>query len=461
MSLDPLLIQRAEKAIQHHRLLLDEESVLLAISGGADSMVMLDVLAKLSGQHGWQLKVAHFNHQLRGRASDLDEALVRQAAKKYGLPFFGKRGDVAGFAIKSKISVEMAARELRHRFFAETAVRQKIKKIALAHHGDDQLELFFIRLFRGAGSDGLSGMQWKSFSPQNRAIEIIRPLLGEQRHEIVAFAKAEKIPYREDKTNRDKSIPRNRIREELLPLLRKHYQPGLGPVIFRQMEILEAESGFLESCARAWLEDPSQTTYSLLPLAVQRRVLVLQFQCLGVSAEFDWIEKLRENPGKALQVDSARRLLLEANGMIIVLNHDRPEFEGASRQVLLEGKGGSIGLIGLKIDWKRQKASGGTNRAQEKSMSLEQFDAESVGNRIVLRRWQRGDRFQPIGMSKPVKLQDFFSNNKVPRNQRHQLWLGVAESGEIFWVEGMRIGENFKLKDHSKYQLKWTWKRLS
>jgi tRNA(Ile)-lysidine synthase len=171
------LLQRVEQNVQNRRLLKRSDRILVGVSGGLDSMVLLHALQRLLSRHCWRLTVAHFNHQLRGRSSDADEKLVRQTAAALKLPFVAGRADVGGFARKSKLSIEMAARKLRHDFFARTARERKIHIIALAHHADDQVELFFLRLLRGAGGEGLAGMKWRAPSPVDSTITLVRPLL--------------------------------------------------------------------------------------------------------------------------------------------------------------------------------------------------------------------------------------------------------------------------------------------
>jgi len=153
------LLQQVERQIQNHRLLKRGQKILVAVSGGLDSMVLLHCLQALSAKRRWKLAVAHFNHQLRGRSSDADETLVRQTASALKLPFVAGSANVQAFAAKSKLSVEMAARKLRHEFFARVARERHIQVVALAHHADDQVELFFLRLLRGAGGEGVAGMK--------------------------------------------------------------------------------------------------------------------------------------------------------------------------------------------------------------------------------------------------------------------------------------------------------------
>ena len=323
-------LQRAEREIQERNLFSRGQKILVAVSGGADSMVLLHTLNSLAQKFRWKISVAHFNHQLRGRASDADEKLVRKTAADLKLPVFVERADVKSFAQKSKLSVEMAARKLRHEFFARVARGQKTSVVALAHHADDQIELFFLRLLRGAGGEGLAGMKWRSPSPADKKITLVRPLLDLTKTELLDFARENKIHFREDATNYSSDFLRNRIRNELLPLLQKNYQPGVAKTVLRLMEIVGAEAEFVGETACQWREkncrsrgdeaqiesgkrkaesgNQSETphvvsyNFASLPVAVQRRVLQQQLAALGVAPDFDLIEQLRESPGKFVSV---------------------------------------------------------------------------------------------------------------------------------------------------------------
>ena len=242
-------LQRLENKIQSRSLLPRGQKILVAVSGGADSMVLLHALNSLAGKFRWKVSVAHFNHQLRGRSSDADERLVRKAAAGLKLSVIVGTADVKRFAKKSRLSIEMAARNLRHEFLARIARERKISTVALAHHADDQVELFFLRLLRGAGGEGLAGMKWRAPSPVDRKVKLVRSLLDFSREELREFARENKIRFREDATNFSLDAKRSRIRYELLPLIRKHYQPGLSKTVLRLMEITGAEAVFAGDAA--------------------------------------------------------------------------------------------------------------------------------------------------------------------------------------------------------------------
>jgi len=188
-------------------------------------MVLLYVLHRLSATFSWELVVAHFNHQLRGASSDADERLVQETARKLGLKIVVGRGDVKEFQQAKGGSLEMAGRKLRHDFLVATGNQLGIDTVAVAHHADDQLEHFFLRLFRGGGGGGLAGMKWSNPSPSDSRIRLVRPLLAQTKNELANYAKLEGVHFREDATNASHDGQRNRIRNQLVPLLTKSINP--------------------------------------------------------------------------------------------------------------------------------------------------------------------------------------------------------------------------------------------
>ena len=508
------LVEQIGAAIASRRLIGKGETLLVAVSGGVDSMVLLDVLHRLAPRRGWVLVVAHLNHQLRGGNSEADEALVRKTAERLELNCSVARADVRVFARRRKLSIEMAARQVRHDFLARTAKRVGAGKVILAHHADDQVELFFLRLFRGSGSDGLAGMKWHNPSPANPDIDLVRPLLDIPKASLLEYASEHKVAFREDATNADLDIPRNRVRHELLPLLTRNFQPQLHKILSRTMDILGAESDAALETARLWLGGRSEGQFLELPVAIQRRVIQLQLLNAGVVPEFDQLESLRLNPGWVIEFSrglplksgpvgmKSVRLFIDEEGKLWIVPTTGVQFSNSAVEIVLprvEGIGmeslprtlaeeemdefisiacgvparrprrpreqqvrepleGTVEFGGIDVSWLICEKPRGLK--PKPLLDSEIFDADRVGGKVVLRHWQPGDRFQPIGMKQPIKLQDYFVNSKVPREERHRRVLAVAESGEVFWVEGLRISERFKLTPQTTRSLQWFWKRV-
>jgi len=474
------LLQRVEQNIQNRNLFKRGGKILVAVSGGLDSMTLLHALKKLSARHRWQLIVAHFNHQLRGRASDADEKLVRKTAAAMKLRVVAGGADVKAFARKSKLSLEMAARKLRHAFLARVARKQEIKTIALAHHADDQVELFFLRLLRGAGGDGLAGMKWRSPSPADKTIALVRPLLDFSKCKLAEFAQENKIHFRDDATNFSSDFLRSRIRNELLPMLRRNYQPGLDKTILRLMEIVGAESELVGEvaemlCRRRGNESrikpgkrktesgtKSETAHSVscnfdnLPIAIQRRILQSQLAELGVSPDFELIESLRQSADVFVSVGTNTSAARDKSGEIKLRAESKPGFNANKSVVNLSKGAGAAVFDGAKFKWQIRPQGRSPRRVRN-----EYFDADKIGNRIVLRHWHAGDRFQPIGLKSAAKLQDLFVNAKISAARRRELVLATAADGDIFWVEGLRIGERFKLTPQTRRKLVWKWSSLA
>lgn len=415
-------------------------------------MVLLHVMETLALKSRWKLVIAHFNHRLRGRESDADERFVRDVARRLNLDFVAGAADVRAAALQEGVSIEMAARRCRHEFFAHEARENGARRVVLAHHADDQVELFFLRLLRGSGSHGLAGMRIVSPSPCAPAIRLVRPLIDCSRGQIEQFAKSERISFREDSSNMSPEHLRNRVRRELLPLLRKKYQPALNEVVLREMEILSAENDVLEAGACRWLAE-GREPFSELPLAVQRLVVRQQLEKLSVVPDFDRVEFLRRHAGRSLAVTADRLVVRDGEGMLRIerLRTEEPLTE--ELRFCFEDTKGRGRFGGLSWNWTRLTAKSAT--FPKFVSGTEWFDADRVGDEVILRHWRPGDRFQPIGMKDAPKLQDLFTNLKVPRAERGRRVVATTSDGRIWWVEGLRIGEEFKLRPSTKIRLRW------
>ena len=422
-------------------------------------MVLLHVLHSLSARNQWRLAVSHFNHKLRGAESDADERFVQETAAKLGLRFIGGTADAAAFARREKVSVEMAARQLRHHFLARTARRLKIHTVALAHHADDQVELFFLRLLRGSSGEGLAGMKWAGPSTSNASIQLIRPLLDQPKAALRTFAEQQGIAFREDATNARGDFLRNRVRNKLLPLLAQKYQPGLARTVLRTMDVVGAEADFVRHAAEQWLRRKRSANFDRLHVAVQRQVVHVQLLELGILPDFDLIELLRRVIEQPISLGPELAVFRDRAGRIAQRRLAQSGFDAGEAILELNGSSGTTSFGGMQICWKITSAAHTGKRALKFAAGVEYFDADKVGSRVLVRHWRPGDRFQPIGLGAEAKLQDLFTNEKIPRPVRHQLVVATTASGDLFWVEGLRMAERFKLDKQTRRRLKWQWGR--
>jgi tRNA(Ile)-lysidine synthase len=223
------------------------------------------------------------------------------------------------------------------------------------------------------------------------------------------------------------------------------------------MDIIGSEGAYVAETARAWLDRKRPAPFDELPAAVQRRVVRLQLFARGLPAEFDTVELLRLGEGP-VSLGTLFWVSRDAAGELHVREGAGPEFEQDRVMLELGGTGGKTEFAGVEISWRQQRRHGDRLPKQPTS-DVEYFDADRVGRRICLRHWRPGDRFQPIGMAGSAKLQDLFINGKVPRAQRHELVVATASDGRLFWVEGLRIAEGFKLRSDTTRRLRWEWRR--
>jgi tRNA(Ile)-lysidine synthase len=270
-----------------------EARYLIGVSGGRDSVVLLHWLVNLSYK---KLIVCHLNHQLRGRSSLADARFVEKIALKYHVRFELESANIRALAAKQKISIEIAAREARYKFFAETARRRKCKTIFLGHHADDLVETFLINLFRGAGTAGLSGMREISARRIDDVdVTIVRPFLGVWRKEIDIYVREHRIKFREDASNKNLNPLRNRIRHRIIPYLEKILGRNIRPAIWRAAAIAGEEEHWIEK----QLPGSTDAQFSVarlraLPVALQRRAILRWLRAQKISEiSFDVIERVR------------------------------------------------------------------------------------------------------------------------------------------------------------------------
>lgn len=452
------LSDRLLAELDRHGWLRPGEALLVAVSGGADSVVLLHALHRLSAQGRWRLAVAHFDHRLRP-TSAAEQQWVASLSRRLRLPFHAGSGDVQGFARSRRLSLEMAARRMRHEFLARTARSCGFPKVALGHHADDQVETFFLQLFRGSSTRALAGMQPLAPSPADPAVCLVRPLLPFRRAELRAWAETEGLTWWEDPTNAGTDVLRNRVRHRLLPVIEAEFGPESLERIRRSMELLGAETAWVREAAAAWLTAPSEPPFDELPVALQRAVLVAQMRRLGVEPTFQRVEFLRRHPDRMLTVGPERFLMRDMAGRVQWSRPGLPPFLQARTWLRLQGDHGQAEFAGGRLCWARCPGRPEPSQWSQPPPGRMWFDAEAVGSEITLRHWQPGDRFQPLGMATAVRLQDLFTNLKIDPQERRQRVVAVRSDGLIFWVEGLRPGHLVRLRPDTRITLSWEWRR--
>lgn len=407
--------------------------LVVAVSGGLDSMVLLQALHRLRRKFPWDLTVAHAHHGLRGAEADADADWVHTQASLLGMPCVVESLPVRAAARASRESIEMAARRLRHAFLARTALRLGALEVVLAHHAGDQAELLLLRLLRGAGSEGLAGMRECSPSPADRRVTLLRPLLAFDRADLERFARAHGIRHREDASNRDLSIPRNRIRHQLIPDWIAHHSPALPRVLARIADIAAQDADYLREQARRWREAVVPEPWESLHVALQRAILRGELLEQGRRAEFATVERLRlaRTPGPPAPARTPP-------GTTSIAKSRRPSTETVV--LPLQGtRGGRRLPDGSRLRWKRLK------RPLPFGRDWEQFDAATLPHTVVVRHRRPGDRFQPLGQANPARLQNLLINRRIPATERDHLWVLDLGEGPLAWVEGFPSGQRHRL----------------
>jgi tRNA(Ile)-lysidine synthase len=442
--LEPACLKNLVAQIQRQRLFQTGETVVVAVSGGADSVALLDLLTRLEDEK-LRLVVAHLNHGLRGAESDADQEFVRLLAARYGLPFELQRVDVAALSQSCRLSLEDAGRRARYLFFAETAKTHGAASIALAHHRDDQAETVLIRLLRGAGGGGLSAMGNGSQGM------LKRPLLQVSRAELELYLKGRGLSWRTDASNADTAILRNSIRHELIPFLRK-YNPKITERLAATAEILACDEELLERLTgtaydRLVRPDPAGLALAVADLIREPRGLRLRLYRRALSelrgdlrhiglAHLEAIDRLaassRPNcriklPGDCFVARSYGSLLFTA----------REESNESGWQLVIEGVGSHLLPAGgrLLVQSVPRPASLAAG-----SRHIAYLDPEAAPFPWLARSFTPGDRFRPLGMTGAQKVKDLFINEKIPAAARRRIPLLIS-SGRILWVCGVRMGD--------------------
>ncbi len=440
-----------------------QSRLLVAVSGGPDSVCLLYVMFKLKKELDIELHAAHLNHQLRGAESDADAQYVFDLARSLGVPATIERQDIAGYQAQKRISLEEAAREVRYNFLAQIAKAIGASQVAIGHTRDDHIETILMHLIRGSGTRGLQGLaphvKWQT---ADTAISVVKPLLKVSREETASYCLKHNLMPRFDSSNLSLSPLRNRIRLRLLPML-KSYNPRIADALLRTAHLAADDAAFLEEAGdRLWHQVAQRQenaiildkeSFLTLPPALKRQVLRMSLEKLIGNLkdiEARHIEEIMD----ALSKPAGRSLSLPG-GLTFTIEYDR-YLIGADSLALsplppLESEltltiPGETTLAGWHV------VANITNREQvvERGDSLTaRFDFDKTGDKMLVRNRRPSDRFCPLGMSQPKKLGEFMIDAKIPRLWRKQVPI-VCSQQQIIWVVGWRIDDRVKVTENTK-----------
>ena len=436
--------------IKKEKLFSKTDTILLTVSGGIDSIV----LCELFHQAGLKFGIAHCNFQLRVEESDTDELFVEELAEKYGVQFHSVSFDTSAFAKKNKLSIQVAARQLRYQWFEEIRTQFEYKYIATAHHQDDSIETFFINLIRGTGIAGLHGILPK----QNN---IIRPLLFTGKDQIEVFAKKNKLEHREDSSNASDKYVRNKIRHKLIPLL-KELNPNISQTIAEDIQRLsDTEKIYKKEItskrSKIITEDKNGIRISIKELKKLNPIEPYLFEFLyplgfNSATVGEIIKSLNGQSGK--QYYSATHRLIKDRDFLIVgrmESEERRVEKGEKRKlntkILVKKNQTKINLgdYNLKIKTKLKTP----NSILRSPDSITNIDFDKLEFPLEVRKWKNGDVFYPLGMKGKKKLSDFFIDKKISISEKENTWL-LTSKNQIVWVIGLRLDDRFKVTDKTK-----------
>ncbi|MBL7974978.1 MAG: tRNA lysidine(34) synthetase TilS [Candidatus Kapabacteria bacterium] len=454
------LISKVEQYITEELDMEDGSTILVAVSGGVDSVVLLDVLYILSYEHGYTLNTVHVNHNLRATAKR-DERFVRHISEKYDVPSHTTQVNVTEFAKKHKLSEEEAGRELRYKFFRQTSSTIRANYCATAHNADDSAETMLMNLFRGTGLTGLA-----SIPPRRTLIkktQLVRPLLSLTKQEILEYAKLRELEWNEDETNTFTKYTRNKVRHDLLPKLKDDYNPNIIKSLNRTANLLRRADGFIDSLIYSTYTDvvTEEEDKTLIDVAkfsalhefmqgeiTERAITTVTY---GKPVSFNAIDRvlglISKKPGVRETVVNNLVAVRERESIVLM-------YEQHIQEVYLSiYKLGEYTIGSYKLTLDEVTRNDVRIGAEQ---HVEYFDYDALPYRLTLRTWHPGDHFHPIGMKGHMSVSDFLTNIKVEHTERAGV-LVLATPTDIIWVCGHRISDDFKLGNDTRRIIRATF----
>ena len=440
-----LLLEEFEKYISENKLFTHDDKLLLTVSGGVDSMVMMSLTAAA----GYRFGVAHCNFQLRGAESEEDEVLVENEARRYGVEFYNKRFDTVGEMERTGESMEMAARRLRYAWFKELCEQHGYTAIVIAHHGNDSIETFFINLLRGTGLRGLTGIS-------TQVGHIVRPMMFATRKIIHDYAVAHHIPFREDSSNRSTKYLRNKVRLGVVPMF-KDIKPQFTTIMRRNIARLSQAQDFITSAMEIVKGEVMEHAGDIHTLCVERirPTLPRNYVIYEIlSSEYCFKGDVVDALCKALDADlSGRRfysrewVAVTDRGRIVIA----PITDEDSCEVIVDRHAVRSYAGGSALYYEYCDIDFIDSLDQGDNVAL--LDADKLKFPLKLRRWQDGDWFVPFGMSGRKKLSDYLIDKKVSLAEKRRQFV-LMSGDDIVWVVGRRLDDRYAITRKTENVLK-------
>lgn len=444
--------------IKEHELLNRGDKILVALSGGADSVLLLYFLLKFRKKYGISIGAMHVNHMIRGKSADEDEKFCRSLCEKFQIDYHSVKYNVPKYAELKKISVEEAAREIRYRELTKAKQKFKYDKIATAHTCSDNAETILLNVIKGAGLKGISGI------PIKRDF-IIRPILPLTKNEIVEYLSKAKLDFITDLSNLDDIYERNFIRNNLIPLIKK-LNPKVEQTLFKSSLLWRQQALILESIVKIISDFVINKRKNFFELDIEllnkldekiRNDIVKSSVERNLSTKLTFneckriISLLSSLPGKKIEL---------SNKLVVVRERSKIVFSPQKKQSKLNSIevkiGGTVQIEGqeISIDFVNKSSVKFHN-----NKNVEFISADNISSSFIIRRWQFGDRFYPIGLNGSKKVSDFLSDLKLSSLEK-QNQLVLTNNKKIVWVVGCRLDERFKVSTHSRKILKLCTKKI-
>ena len=427
------MINSVKDNIYKNNLFTKKSKILLAVSGGADSIFLLFVLKDL----GYDIQIAHCNFNLRDVESDQDEQFVKDIADKYSIRCYVRSFDTLKFAEENKISIQMAARQLRYDWFEELLVENNFSCIATGHHQDDSIETFLINLIRGSGISGLCGIQMINN-------KIVRPLLSLKRNQIEYFLTKQNIKYRNDSSNSDIKYLRNNIRHQLIPLL-KEINPKIQETISNEIDMLNGINNIFKEKVNDIRKSIMIKREELFIIKISdllniSNLEVILYELLRPFGSFQVkqiINSLRLQSGKQF-FSNTHYILIDRECLII---SQKKETNNKEIKIFRTDHEISKPLY--------MKLSETFDLSIVNDPLFAKFDLNKLTFPLLLRKWKNGDKFIPLGMNNFKKVSDFFVDEKYTLNEKKEQWI-LCSKENIIWIVGKRIDDRYKIASNTK-----------